>query len=434
MSLPSEALARELAARLPPESVCTDRAERQRFALGGVPPQAVVYPSSEEEVATAVACCAELRAALVPWGGGARQRQVPPPWQYDVALVLSRLNRVLRYEPDDLTMTVQCGCRMDSLAAVLAARRQWLPFDVALPGESTVGGVVASATVGWERSGQLSTRDLLLGVTFVAGRGEVVRGGGAVVKNVAGYDMMRLVAGSWGTLGVVTQVTWKLLPEPPEKAVGWVGCRSLTHALEQALAGDRVRPQPSGLAVVGFASSAAVADPQRAGVVVAYTGSAGEVQEGKSAFEEEVENVHWFPHLTAATELLRRIRDFSLVGPTHPWAAGLRLALLPSDLAACVEEMTTFLDEDNTSVCIWPQRGTVYVRFTEQSERSLMRRAFLWAAEFAQEHRGWAWPDWWPEGWEFDAVSLPHLYLSRHIKDALDPMGIFSPGRYWRHW
>ena len=434
MALGSADTWQHLASRLQKGVVCTDLSSRQRFALGSLLPQAVIWPANEEEVATTVELCAEDGVALVAWGAGARQRQLPPPWRYDVALVLSRLNRVVAYEPDDLTITVESGCRWDVLGGLLAPRRLWIPFDVAVPCQSTVGGVVASAAVGWERAGQLCTRDLLLGVAWVTGHGQLVHGGGRVVKNVAGYDLMRLLAGSWGTLGVLTQVTWKLLPAPQERAIGWVGSRSLVHALQLAMACQEQQPLPTSLAAVAFSPSAGVAEAWRVGVVAGYSGTPEEVRAGKAILEAKFGDACWLPEADAAADLVRHVRDFSLVGPAQPWAAGLRLSLLASDLMTCAEALGTVVDKAQASVCIWPQRGTVLVRFGEQTPRTSCLRTWLWANEFAREHRGWAWPELWPERWEFESVSLPHLYLSRRVKEVLDPMGILSPGRYWRHW
>lgn len=434
MKQPIDELGRTLVAYLPADIIRTDGSTRERFAFGRVRPGIVVSPKSEDELALAVQLCGAWEAALVPWGQGARQWQVPPPWRYDVALDLAGLNRVVAYEPDDLTVTVQAGCAVETLAAVLAPHRQWLPLDVAVPSRSTVGGILASAALGWERSGQLSTRDLLLGVTWVTANGEVVHGGGRVVKNVAGYDLMRLLTGSWGTLGIITQVTWKLLPEPEAKEVGWASCSSWAEALEYALAGQAERPEPKALAVVAFPTSAKLGEGERVGVLVAYAGAAEEVRGGKANFERKVRHVRWFADDIANTPWVCRVRDFSLVGVARPWQAGFRLALLPDDLAPCAEYLASLLDERNAGICVWPQRGAVYVRFTEDAEERYVQSAFLQAFTFARERRGWAWPDFWSQRWEFAVPELPHLYLSRRVKEALDPKGILSPGRYWRHW
>lgn len=121
---------------------------------------------------------------------------------------------VVSYVPGDLTLTVRAGTTLEEITDITRDRNQWLPLDPYGAAEGTIGATVATASAGPLSSSFGLPRDLLLGIEFVNGRGEVIRAGGKVVKNVAGFDLTRLVTGSWGTLGVITEVTLRLYASP----------------------------------------------------------------------------------------------------------------------------------------------------------------------------------------------------------------------------
>ncbi len=176
-----------------------------------VPPaETVLAPSGVDELAAVMQAASDVRARVLVWGGGTHQgigHRVAP----DIVVSTSAFDRVVAWEPDDLTLVVEAGAKVDTVEAMLADRGQ----TAALPewgGPATVGGIVAAAISGYRRLRYGPTRDRLLEVTIVTGDGRVVRGGGRVVKNVTGYDLPRLVAGSFGSLGVVVSVCFKLWP------------------------------------------------------------------------------------------------------------------------------------------------------------------------------------------------------------------------------
>ena len=142
---------------------------------------------------------------------------------------LARLDRVVEHEPADLTVTVEAGCTLSSLQAHLAAHGQFLPLDPPAGGDVTVGGVLAANAQGALRHGFGTARDWLIGIEVVQADGTVVRSGGRVVKNVAGYDMAKLYVGSLGTLGVIARATFKVAPLPVAETTIAVACRS-AHA------------------------------------------------------------------------------------------------------------------------------------------------------------------------------------------------------------
>lgn len=139
----------------------------------------------------------------------------------DVRVVDTRgMDRVVEYDPADLTVTVEAGCRFDVLDAALAEHGQWLPADVPSPARTTVGGMIAAGLAGPLRRTYGSLRDQIIGIEWVGGEGQVLRSGGRVVKNVAGYDLMKLHVGARGRLGVVTKATFRVRPRPAERPRG----------------------------------------------------------------------------------------------------------------------------------------------------------------------------------------------------------------------
>lgn len=128
------------------------------------------------------------------------------------------LNRIVDYPARDMTITVEAGMRIETLQEHLASENQYLPIDIPQGHRATIGGAIAANVFGPSRYGCGTFRDYLLGISAIDGRGRLFSAGGRVVKNVAGYDLCKLMVGSLGTLGIITQVTLKLSPIPPERA------------------------------------------------------------------------------------------------------------------------------------------------------------------------------------------------------------------------
>jgi len=137
---------------------------------------------------------------------------------------LSALDRIVQYTPEDMTVTVQAGCRLAVLQASLAAQRQWLPVDPAHPERITIADLIQQNLNGPRRFGYGTVRDHLIGLRAALPDGRVIRSGGQVVKNVAGYDLVKMFIGSRGTLGVVVEATFKLLPLPETESIRACDC------------------------------------------------------------------------------------------------------------------------------------------------------------------------------------------------------------------
>jgi len=156
--------------------------------------------------------------AWLPAGLGSRLHWGPPVAAGLTVLSCAALTGVVEHNPGDFTIGVRAGMPVAELQAVLAAERQWLALDPAWgPAGSSVGGLVARGLAGGYRQRYLGVRDQLIGIGLLRADGTVARAGGRVVKNVAGYDLMRLFCGSWGSLGLITELTLRTLPLPPQR-------------------------------------------------------------------------------------------------------------------------------------------------------------------------------------------------------------------------
>jgi len=192
--------------------VLNDAAALKRYAIDGVGPQVVLRPENAEQIATALRIANEENWVVVPFGGGTRQHVGHAPERVDVVLSTERLNQIEAYDPGDLTISLQAGASVAQILGKCAEHRQLLPMEA--PEGATVGGALAAAESGPLRAGFGAVRDFCIGVSFITGDGMSGRGGGRVVKNVAGYDLMKLMIGSYGSLGVIVSTNFKLFPLP----------------------------------------------------------------------------------------------------------------------------------------------------------------------------------------------------------------------------
>jgi glycolate oxidase FAD binding subunit len=203
------------------------------YALGASLPLAATFPRSREAAQEVVRLALDHNLTLLPWGGGT---DLSPSLQpASLMLGTQRLNRLIDYQPDDLTVTAEAGMTVAALAGILAQRGQILPLDPPLPDRATLGGMIAGNTAGPSRCAHGTPRDWLIGIQVIGGEGAIIKGGGRVVKNVAGYDLCKLYTGSRGTLGAICELSFKLYPRPEATGTLLIAIDSAERA-EQLLA------------------------------------------------------------------------------------------------------------------------------------------------------------------------------------------------------
>lgn len=193
-------------------------AEGQRRIAGAIAPgeniEAIVSPHTQEELAVVMGWAYQQRWGVLPYGSGSKLNWGGLVQGANLAISTARLHQVIEHAAGDLTVTVEAGVKFGELQQILASAGQFLAFDPAYPEEATIGGIVATADTGSWRQRYRGIRDQLLGISLVRYDGKIAKAGGRVVKNVAGYDLMKLLTGAYGTLGIISQVTLRVYPLP----------------------------------------------------------------------------------------------------------------------------------------------------------------------------------------------------------------------------
>jgi glycolate oxidase FAD binding subunit len=211
-------------------------AAKESDAVDGVQPQVVVEPNTAEEVSRVVRYANEKGLRVAVRGGGTKLSWGNAPSGVDVLLSLARMNRVVEHAWADMTATVEAGCTVRNLQDALAEHGQRLALDALFPERATIGGILATNDSGALRVRFGSLRDLIIGVKIVLADGTIARSGGKVVKNVAGYDLQKLMTGAFGTLGVIAEATFRLYPLPKETRTVSFALSSIEEANALALA------------------------------------------------------------------------------------------------------------------------------------------------------------------------------------------------------
>lgn len=228
-----------------------------RYSIGVRPPAIALRPGTRAEVLEALRAAARDGLAVVPWGGGTALPYEDGPPRYDVALDLTALDRVVEYEPADVTITAECGVRLAGLALTVNERGQELPIEGAHAGQATLGGALAANASGPRRLRFGSPRDRILGARYALADGTEVRTGGRVVKNVAGYAIHRLLCGSRGGLALLIEASLKLAPAP-ETRVALVYGATAGELADVHRWSFLPRLEPALVTVLGRAAAAAV--------------------------------------------------------------------------------------------------------------------------------------------------------------------------------
>jgi glycolate oxidase FAD binding subunit len=403
-----------------------------RYGVDGLMPRLVASPADAAQTAALIATAARLGVAVIPWGGGTAMGRGHVPAAYDVALSLARLDGIVDYDIDNLTVTVQAGLSLSRLQAALGERRQFLPLDPPFPDVATVGGIIAANSSGPSRVRYGSVRDLVLGMRVALPGGEVIHVGGKTVKNVAGYDLSKMFIGSYGTLGIVTEVTFRLLPLPAEKRALWVGCaeRATAHRLAGQILDSTLLP--TYLTVL---NRSAIRRTRPEGgdafaLVIGLDGSPETVERQVRDITALVVSAQVIEG-DALSQLERALRNFAGAG-RHVVGAGLgATASVPISAAEhlCGEVDAT---ADVAAMACVPS-GTVHI-LVEGREIAELASAFEQAVAAADRLGGHCIVD-----WAAPAVKAriqvwgtprPEWRLSQAVKKKFDPTGALNRGRF----
>jgi len=382
----------------------------------------IVEPASVEEICELVRMCEADRIALAPIGAA---RSLAGIRRTPVALGISmaHLARIVVHEPHDMTVVAESGITVGALNDAMAPTGQRLPVDPCKPAITTLGSLVCASHCGPLRLSEGTSRDLLIGVRFVGHGGNLVHGGGRVVKNVAGYDLMKLMGGSFGTLGILTEVTFKVRPVPPEYCLALIPYRRAADAFAAARILNDALPL-SNLDILSPAIATRFNSTAQFLLLAGFSGSPLEIGYQAERIRDLIGARGEILDDDAALRVYELLRDVDV----HSAALAAQIAVPPAFLARVLETCG-----DQIEFRAHAGSGVAQIfRTQEPSVESAAKTVARWR-EAAHSARGnlrllAAAPAIRDSLKFFDTPNDGALAIMRRLKTAFDPAGIFNPG------
>ncbi|MGA7872193.1 MAG: FAD-binding oxidoreductase [Candidatus Binatus sp.] len=382
----------------------------------------IVEPASVEEICEIVRMCEADRITLAPVGAA---RSLAGIRRSPVALGISmaRLARVVAHEPDDMTVVAESGITVGELNAAMASARQRLPVDPCNPGITTLGSLICAAHSGPLRLSEGTSRDLLIGVRFVGHSGKLVHSGGRVVKNVAGYDLMKLMGGSFGTLGIVTEATFKVRPIPSDYGLAIVPYPRAAEAFAAANILNDALPL-SNLDILSPALATRFNSASEFLLLAGFSGSPLEIGYQAERIRDLVAARGEILAGGAALRSYESLRDVDFHSASLAAQIAVPSAFLARALETCGSEIE-FRAHAGSGVAQMilagqPSAGaaaTSVARWREVAHSARGTLRLLAAAPAIRDSLEF-----------FDTPNDGALALMRRIKAAFDPAAIFNPG------
>jgi glycolate oxidase FAD binding subunit len=381
----------------------------------------VIAPSSAEDLAEALATAASKSQTISVAGNNSKRLMGGPLLPADVALSTAGLCRVLQYEPNDLTISVEAGVQLSHLQKLLAGRRQMIALDPPYSAQATIGGIVATNSSGPMRRAFGTARDQVIGMSFATLEGKIVKTGGMVVKNVAGLDMGKLMIGSFGTLAVITSVNFRVHALPRETRTFAFSFPDLESAIEKRDALRRGVLQPLAVDLVNPPAAARL-DCRGYLLAVRAGGSA-------AVLERYARELSGADQLTGNrnTQLWRQIRDFS---PEflrrQPGGVVLRVSTLASDVGGVLKLAS--------GPCIARAvSGISYLHFTSWQAvapiwQAAIDRGWTVAVEYAPDEIRASKDLWFARSCD---ASSSTFAIMKKVKQMFDPQSLLNRSRLY---
>ena len=411
-------------------------------------------------MADLVRLAAAENLAVIATGSRSKLGIGMPPARYDVAIDMTRLDRIVAYDPGDLTLGVEAGIPLHKLASMLEEQRQFLPLGVPFFDRTTIGGTIATGVDTPLQQLFGTARDYVLGMEFVTGEGNLTKSGGRVVKNVTGYDLHKLMIGALGTLGIITKINFRTFPLPAASR-GFVATFDTAEAAldfrhriaRSALAPSTIEILSPGVAELFYSDAAARIDPAalrpnplpsaKWALTTGYAGSdrvlaryemdlrrmAGEAGANDAAVLSDDLQAVW-----------GRKREFVPIAlASSPATTIMKLSVLPTRIAEMLERAA--VEGENVGLrCVALARGVGVVYFAVlppdagEDSRTKISSATGRIAAACSELGGNSTIPWCPAKWKSSlAVWGPEradFAQMKKLKTVFDPCGIFAPGRF----
>ncbi len=396
------------------------------YGLRDLAPTAVAIPEDLDQAAQVIRLATESPSRLVFLGGGTTARRPRPDASPAVVLSTERLRRIVHHEPRDLTITVECGVVLAELNAMLAQHNQRLTVDVPRPDRATVGGICATNDSGPLRLAHGTPRDQVLAMQAIGDGGTPARSGARVVKSVAGYDMHRLHVGAGGSLGLISEITFRLVPLPERFGIAVARCEDgeqAENAVRQILAA-RLRPAMMTL-VTPFGDATALG--QEATDLIPADGWSLVV-----GFEDVDEAVEWQCHrmgemLSVRVDVFDDATSQSLYESVRQWPGNAVEAAFKATMKSSeVVAFHAWAGERGFALVSHAGNGIVYGRSDDPNGIDASDDLVAAAAD-GGGHLTWtALPD--GRNIPIHQPARADIAVMRRIKQAFDPNDTFAPG------
>jgi glycolate oxidase FAD binding subunit len=461
MTVATQTVASRLAGIIGTENVFVDPTHLDLYEIDGKRPSAIARPATAKEIAELVKFAAAEKLAVIPTGARTKLAIGLPPRQFDLALDMTRLDRIVSYDPGDLTLSVESGLPLCNLQTALAEHGQFLPLAVPFMDRTTVGGTIASGMEGPLRHSYGTVRDYVLGMEFVTGEGALSKSGGRVVKNVAGYDLHKLMIGALGTLGIMTKINFRTFPQP-RSSRGFVAAfststgafdmrRRISHSPLRPLSLDIFSPQTADLfacaAAAEITNGPMISNPLSNKYWTLTAGFAGdevllaryEIELRRMAEECSAESAAVLAkdHLLPAWVRKREFVPIALASASA--ATIVKISVLPSLINAVLVKAQAYAENYAVPwVAMARGCGVVYFALLPASRDEGARTRISQAADQIQATAssvgGNSTIPWCPSEWKGTLrIWGPDRGASspmQKIKRVFDPQGILSPGRF----
>lgn len=390
-------------------------------------PEIAVAVTDEDDVAFVLREARDAGLSVIPLGGGCHVGIGNVPESYDVALSLGRMDGVVAYEPEDLTITLQPGVRLAELQLLLAQQRQLLPLDPPAGEAATIGGVLGANASGPLRHAYGTARDWVIGMRVAGPDGVVSKSGGRVVKNVAGYDLAKLHIGALGTLGVITEVTFKLAPAPPVSRSLAITCDTPHSAALVAFAANDAGLALQALELLSPPAAYAILGESRWSLLARAGGA-------QAAVDRTIAELAALA--TGMSGALSEARDTAWrawASTFAPAGLSLRISALPADVAESVEVLDRRFTGAAAMLSATVSAGLIRAIVDAQRVRPLT--IIEYAREAVARRGGSVFIDAAPP-----LVKRQHdvfgelrsdVALMRRLKEQFDPSRTLAPGRQY---
>ncbi len=397
----------------------------------------MVSPNSQEELAEVMACAHRQKWRMLLAGQGSKLGWGGLVQEPQVLISSQRLDRLIDHAVGDLTVTVEAGMPFAKLQAILAKEGQFLPLDPTYSNRATLGGIIATADTGSLRQRYGGVRDLLLGISFSRADGQMAKAGGRVVKNVAGYDLMKLFTGAYGTLGFVTQMTLRLypLPENSQTLIVTGDITKITQAREILF---RSALTPTAADLLSPHLSALLEVEQASGMAIRFQGLEASVQEQSRQWQSITQELKLATTVYVDQEEVLLWKRLQEVRELQDPAVTCKIGVLPADGVEALAMLENIAKKHNLSVSktmgiLHAGSGLGVVRLQNSPEGNLCK-ALVEVRAYCQERQGFLSILEAPvelkqkvDVWGYTSNALG---IMRSLKNQFDPGKLLNPNRF----